>query len=330
MKRFLIFRTDRIGDFIASKIIIESIKNENRYNKIDIVCSKYNKKYISYYNSTNKLFILEKGNFFNYLKNIKLCRNFNYDYLILLDGKRRSLIFSFFIKSNFKIFLFKRKNLSNLIAKLFSYNTFFNSEKTFQFDNFKKLLKIIKISPITKFNYYKDYKFKNKKFFNFKNFLHLHLDEKWFEGYHYNDFDYMGLNYKNINTFLFFLLQKYKKQIIITSGFKKISILEEIIKSNFIKKTNNFHHKLYKSKVIFFQNLDFRDLEQFVKKCKILIACEGAISHVSNSLNVPSIILIQKNRKQTALFWTGHMNLINRIYRSPIKNVIKQINKVKL
>ena len=28
MKRFLIFRTDRIGDFIASKIILESIKNQ--------------------------------------------------------------------------------------------------------------------------------------------------------------------------------------------------------------------------------------------------------------------------------------------------------------
>ena len=87
---------------------------------------------------------------------------------------------------------------------------------------------------------------------------------------------------------------------------------------------------MYKSKVIFFENLDFRDLEIFVKKSKILIACEGAISHVSNSFDIPSIILIQKNRKQTALFWTGHMNNINRIYRSPIKNVIKQINKIKL
>ena len=87
---------------------------------------------------------------------------------------------------------------------------------------------------------------------------------------------------------------------------------------------------MYKSKVIFFKNLDFRDLELFVKKSKILIACEGAISHVSNSLDVPSVILIQKNRKQTALFWTGHMNNINRIYRSPIKNVMQQINKIKL
>jgi len=330
MRRFLIFRTDRIGDFIASKIIIESIKSQNKNNKIDIVCSKYNKKYIGQYNSISNLFILEKGNPFNYLKNIKLLRNYNYDYLIILDGKRRSLIFSFFIKSNFKILLFKKLNLFIFLAKFMSYNIFFNTEKSFQFDNFKKLLKILKINPITRFNYYNDYKFKNRKSFNFKNFLHLHLDEKWFEGYHYNDFDYMGLNSKNINYFLSFLLQKFKKQIIITSGFKKISILDEIINSNFKKKKLNFHHKLYKSKIIFFKNLDFRDLELFVKKSKMLIACEGAISHVSNSLDIPSVILIQKNRQQTALFWTGHMNNINRIYRSPIKTVMKQINKIKL
>ena len=330
MRRFLIFRTDRIGDFIASKIIIESIKSENKNNKIDIVCSKYNKKYISHYNSINNLFILEKRNLINYLKNIKLLRNFKYDYLILLDGKRRSLIFSFFIKAHFKILLFKRQSLSIFIAKLLSYNIFFNSEKNFQFDNFKKLLKIIKIPPIIQFNYYKDYKFKNRKKFKFNNFLHLHLDEKWFEGYHYNDFNYMGLNVKNINNFLFFLLKKFKKKIVITSGFKKISTLEEIINLNFDKKKLNFQHKLYKSKITFFKNLDFRDLELLVKQSKILIACEGAISHVSNSLNIPSVILIQKNRKQTALFWTGHMNNINRIYRSPIKNVMQQINKIKL
>ena len=87
---------------------------------------------------------------------------------------------------------------------------------------------------------------------------------------------------------------------------------------------------MHKSKISFFKNLDFRDLELLVKQSEILIACEGAISHVSNSLNIPSVILIQKNREQTALFWTGHMNNINRIYRAPIKNVIKQINKIKL
>ena len=60
MKKFLIFRTDRIGDFIASKIIFESIKSNNNKNVIDVVCSKYNKKYLKYYKYINKLIILDR------------------------------------------------------------------------------------------------------------------------------------------------------------------------------------------------------------------------------------------------------------------------------
>ena len=138
----------------------------------------------------------------------------------------------------------------------------------------------------------------------------------------------MGLNNKNINSFLSFLIQKFKKKIIITSGFKKLPILDKIINSTFKNQNLAFHHKLYKSKIIFLKNLDFRDLEIIFKKSKFLFACEGAITHVSNSFDIPSIMLIQKNRKQTALFWTGHMNNVNRIYRSPIKNVMKQIHKL--
>ena len=61
----------------------------------------------------------------------------------------------------------------------------------------------------------------------------------------------------------------------------------------------------------------------------MLIACEGAISHVSNSFNIPTLCLIQRSRKQTANFWTGHMKKINYLYRSDIKQVICQINKIK-
>ena len=65
-----------------------------------------------------------------------------------------------------------------------------------------------------KIDYFSKYKLKEIKYKNLpKKFTLLHLDEKWFEGYHYNDFDYMGLNSKNINYFLSFLLKKFKKQI---------------------------------------------------------------------------------------------------------------------
>ena len=70
MNRYLIFRTDRIGDFIFSNIIIQSIKEKNKNNKVDIVCSKYNSKYIKYYKDINKINILDKYNLKELLKNI--------------------------------------------------------------------------------------------------------------------------------------------------------------------------------------------------------------------------------------------------------------------
>ena len=50
MSKFLIFRTDRIGDYIFSRILTESIKKDNPKNTIDFVCSSYNSQYVKNYN----------------------------------------------------------------------------------------------------------------------------------------------------------------------------------------------------------------------------------------------------------------------------------------
>ena len=328
MKKFLIFRTDRIGDFIASKIIFESIKSDDNKNIIDVVCSKYNEKYLKHYQYINKLIILDRRSIKNYISSILQLRNIEYDYLIILDGKKRSFIFSLFINSVYKFIIVKNKKL-NLFTKIFLYKDFLNSEKYSQFKNFVKFLNIIQIKPIIKFNYYKDYIIKSNNFLKYKNYLHLHLDEKWFEGYYHDDYDYMNLNSYNLNLFLLYLKKKFNRKIIITSGFKKINNLEYFIKNFFFKYKNNFIHKTLKSRIIFIKNLDFRDIEIVVKNSKMLIACEGAISHVSNSFNIPTLCLIQRSRKQTANFWTSHMKKINYLYRSDIKQVINQINKIK-
>ena len=329
MKKFLIFRTDRIGDFIASKIIFESIKSNNNKNTIDVICSNYNHDYLKNYNYINKLIVLDKQNLSNYFSNILKLREIKYDYIIVLDGKRRSFIYSLFIKSLKKFIIVKNKNLK-FLTNLFAYTEFLNSEKYSQFKNFIKFLNIIKIKPVTKFNYYKDYKIKNNNKLKDKNYLHLHLDEKWFEGYHYKDYDYMNLNTSNLNLFLSYLINKYKKKIIITSGFKKIRNLENFIKNYFYKNKKYLFHKNFKKKIIYIKNLDFRDIELVVKNSKVLIACEGAISHVSNSFNIPTLCLIQRSRKQTAYFWTSHMKNIKYLYRSDIKKIIEQIDKIKI
>jgi len=328
MKKFLIFRTDRIGDFIASKVILESIKSNNNKNIIDVVCSKYNKKYLKNYKYINKLIILDKQNIKNYISSILQLRYTKYDYLIILDGKRRSFIFSLFIKSFNKFIIVKNKKL-NFFTKILLYKVFLNSEKYSQFKNFVNFLSLIKIKPVIKFDYYKDYQLKYNNSLKYNNYLHLHLDEKWFEGYYYEDYDYMNLNTFNLDLFLSYLSKKFNKKIIITSGFKKMNNLEYFIKNRFFKHKENFIHKIYKSKIIFIKNLNFRDIEIVVKNSNMLIACEGAISHVSNSFNIPTLCLIQRSREQTAKFWTGHMKKIKYLFRSDINQVISQINKIK-
>ena len=49
MKKFLIFRTDRIGDFILSCILIKSIKRNKPNSEITVICSDQNYKYVKNY-----------------------------------------------------------------------------------------------------------------------------------------------------------------------------------------------------------------------------------------------------------------------------------------
>ena len=70
MNKFLIFRTDRIGDFIFSRILTESIKNDNPKNTIDFVCSSYNSTYVRNFKDVNKVYILDKYNLGLMIKNL--------------------------------------------------------------------------------------------------------------------------------------------------------------------------------------------------------------------------------------------------------------------
>ena len=60
MRKYLIFRTDRIGDFIFSRLITHSIKENNSKNQIDIICSKYNSNYVRNYKDIKNIYILDK------------------------------------------------------------------------------------------------------------------------------------------------------------------------------------------------------------------------------------------------------------------------------
>ena len=57
MNRYLIFRTDRIGDFLISLILIKSIKNQDNNSHITIVASEQNFEFIKSFNIIDDVII---------------------------------------------------------------------------------------------------------------------------------------------------------------------------------------------------------------------------------------------------------------------------------
>ena len=121
MASYLIFRTDRIGDFIFSRMVIDSIKKNDPYFKIDFVCSEYNSKYAINFKDIKNIYILKKSNFFQLLETLVKVNKNKYDKLIILDGKRRSIFFSIFVRAFEKIVLLKSFR-SKIILNFFLIN----------------------------------------------------------------------------------------------------------------------------------------------------------------------------------------------------------------
>ena len=328
MAKFLIFRTDRIGDFITSQLITSSISNASKENQVDVVASSYNSRYIKNFKYIKNIFIFDKtkNKFLDFLNLFLTISKKKYDYLIVLDGKRRSFLSGIFINSSIKI-CFLKDFYPKFLINLFYDKYIKNTETNTQNKNFQILLNYLDIKTPKSINYYKNYKFIINKITFHKPYVHLHLDEKWFKDHYFYDFDYMNLNPDTIYFFLEILIKKFKSNIIITQGFKKVKIMQEF-KKKYFTNTKNPKIKIKSKTVKFIDRSSFRELENIVFNSKILICCEGAISHVSHSLNKNTIALIQKDRIISTNFWIGHMNNIKTVYRNDIKKVSKDILKL--
>ena len=100
----LIFRTDRLGDFIIHSRPIYELKIKYPNSHITVVCSDLNKKVISKYSFIDELIIHnKKDKFFIKFKNFLKIIKKKYYAAFIIDGKKFSHICNIFIRSKNKL-----------------------------------------------------------------------------------------------------------------------------------------------------------------------------------------------------------------------------------
>ena len=323
----LIFRTDRIGDFIISCPFIKSYKNKFNKIPITIISSEYNYNYVNKFDFIEKTIPLKPGvklfpKLIILFKMIIKLRKNKYKHIIILDGKARSFFISFFLKGEKSILLQSKK--LKLFSKIFKYKFVVNHEIQSQLKNFSFLSNIIGFNITNKNPKIHTNTQNDNKFSFLNNYIILHLDEKWFSNLYYSDFTDISPKANDLN----FLIKKISKSIdqnldiVVTSGNKKIKSLIEFT-SNFETSDNCIYKKkIIDQKVIFFDGLSIDELTHLVSCSKLVICCEGAISHLSYNFSIPTLALYEKKRLQHTNFWTSHMNNISLYERKKINDLL--------
>ena len=141
MNKYILFRTDRIGDFLLSAILIKAIKRNDPNSYIIVVGSKKNYNFIKSINFIDQTLMYPDGLvdrfkfFFNLKKN-------NYFFSCALDGKKRSIYANIFISSKIKVAC-SYKLFFKFLFHFFFKKILIDSDYSTKIDEMKSILKIL-------------------------------------------------------------------------------------------------------------------------------------------------------------------------------------------
>ncbi len=290
MNKYLIFRTDRIGDFLLSLILIKSIKRNDPNSHITLVSSEKNYEYIKSFKEVNNVILLKK-NFFSKFKTFFLLNKSYYKSVIIHDTKKRSRIISQFLKSENKYFPNEK-----ITSHLYEIKKILNS-LNFYFDDID--LNVLDSRPESHQKYQE------------KGYILFHFDEKWIFDEYVNNYINIEPSEDDLEFFLNSLALKSNKRIIVTTGVQTPKLLINV----FNKKLNH--------NIKLIENLNFINLEGVVNNCSMLISCHGAISHIAAAKNIKQIDIVDKSYNYK--LWTDHFRNYNFINRSNFKDLSKNI-----
>ena len=289
MNKYLIFRTDRIGDFLVSAILIKCIKINDPSANITVIASDKNYYYIKLFPYVDRVELLN-NNFLS--KIILIFKLFKYRYknIILHDNKKRSKLISFFLRYNKKI-------------------SIENTQKVLHIEIIKNILKQMN------FNYFDealntlDHHKKNNA--NDKGLIQLHFDEKWIFNDYIKKFIKIEPTEIELINFIKMIIKKSRKKLLITTGIRLPKIMKKI------------KPLLRELEIEIYEDLNFSHLEKITSKTSILISCHGAISHVAAANNIRQIDIIDKSYDYGK--WTAHFRNYKPLYRDSFNFLSKKI-----
>ena len=293
MNKYLIFRTDRIGDFLILAILIKSIRRNDPDSFINVIASENNYNYIKSFKIVDKVTLLTKG-ILSKLKLINYLRKEKYNTIIIHDGKQRSILISLFLKTNLKIVSNANLNIS-------------------YFSDIKKILNHLNFSfDKTDLN-----TLNNRPYISLENlennYILFHFDEKWIHKEYISNYINIEPSEKELVSFFNLLVNKTNKKLVVTTGLNSPQILNKIFRDKFNTKIN------------FFSNLDFLEIESIIDKSDLLISCHGAVSHVATAKNIKQIDIIDAGKSNFYKKWTDHFRNYSFIYRKNFSDLSKEI-----
>lgn len=293
MNKYLIFRTDRIGDFLILAILIKSIRRNDPDSFINVIASENNYNYIKSFKIVDKVTLLTKG-ILSKLKLINYLRKEKYNTIIIHDGKQRSILISLFLKTNLKIVSNANLNIS-------------------YFSDIKKILNHLNFSfDKTDLN-----TLNNRPYISLENlennYILFHFDEKWIHKEYISNYINIEPSEKELVSFFNLLVNKTNKKLVVTTGLNSPQILNKIFRDKFNTKIN------------FFSNLDFLEIESIIDKSDLLISCHGAVSHVATAKNIKQIDIIDASKSNFYKKWTDHFRNYSFIYRKNFSDLSKEI-----
>ena len=297
MKNYLIFRTDRIGDFLLTAILIRAIKRNDPNCFIHVIGSIKNYNYIKSFKSVNEVFLLKKG-FFNRLKLLILLKKKKYQNVIIHDSKQRSKIISFFLS---------KKKIINIDVL----------SSTSHFNNIKHILESLNFNfNISDLDTLEDRTFiptnTDTQISKFKESYSLfHFDEKWI----YNKFI---SNYTNIEpsedaliSLFNSIVSKTNLNLVVSTGLDTPNILKKIFSNRF------------NSKVFLYEGSNFFEIERLINNSNLLISCHGAVSHVAAAKNIKQVDIIDRSYNYS--MWTDHFRNYQSLNRKNFSELSNDI-----